>query len=246
MSYVQKVSASVDGVGSIAPVITGVTLHNTLVLIVGTTDTAQGNASYGVPTDSASVTGDQTWLKAVGPIGVGASSIEVSKAAIYYLLDAKAGTHTLSQTWSGGDYGAYTLLEIPACSALDVVTSNGGTTSVTTGSTGTTATTTQANDAVIVALTTNTSGAGLANSGFTDPPSGYTSLFAQQNTSAHTGAQYSYLETSSAGAQSATWTWTNGAQTSWQAVIASFKFSAAPAATSPPARRAFPLSVLMQ
>ena len=224
MAYVQKVSASADNVASISQGLTGVTAGNTLALIVGQTSNAVGAAAMPAPTDSSG----QTWSTAVAPVSVGASGSEVSQAAIYYLLNANAGTHNLTYNLAGaGQFCGYTLVEFPPCSAIDVTASNSGTTSVTTGDTGTTGATAQANEAVLVCLTTNTIGAGLANAAFTDPPGGYTSLFAQQATNAHTGAQHSYLETSATGTQSATWTWTSGAQTSWQAVIATFKLTAA-------------------
>lgn len=224
MAYVQKVSASADNVASISPGLTGVTAGNTLALIVGQTSNAVGAAARPAPTDSSG----QTWSTAVAPVSVGASGSEVSQAAIYYLLNANAGTHNLTYNLAGaGQFCGYTLVEFPACSAIDVTASNSGTTSVTTGDTGTTGATAQANEAVLVCLTTNTIGAGLANAAFTDPPGGYTSLFAQQATNAHTGAQHSYLETSATGTQSATWTWTSGAQTSWMAVIATFRLTAA-------------------
>lgn len=224
MAYVQKVSASADSVGSISPSLTGVTAGNTLALVVGFTSVTVGAAARAAPTDSSG----QTWSTAVAPVSVGASGSETSQAAIYYLLNANSGTHNLSFTFSGvGQFCGYTLVEFPACSAIDVTASNSGTTSVTTGNTGTTGATAQANEAVLVCLTTNTIGAGLANAAFTDPPSGYTTLFSQQATNAHTGAQHSYLETSATGTQSATWTWTSGAQTSWMAVIATFRLTAA-------------------
>lgn len=222
MAYVQKVSASADAVGSIAPALTGVVAGNTLALIVGATNNSIGAAARAVPTDSSG----QTWLSAVAPVSVGATSGDQSQAAIYYLLNANAGTHTVTFSLPpGSQYCGYTLVEFAACSAVDVTTSNGGTSSGTTGNTGTTATTTQANDVSLICVTTNTTGAGLASSAITDPPSGYTSLFAQQDTTAHTGAQHGYQELSATGTQSATWTWSSGTQTSWQAVIATFKLS---------------------
>ena len=149
-----------------------------------------------------------------------------SQAAIYYLLNANAGTHTVTFSLPpGSQFCGYTLVEFPACTALDVTTSNGGTTGVTTGNTGTTSTTTQATEVVMALMTTNTTGAGSASSGITDPPSGYVSLFAQQDTTAHTGAQHCYKEISATGGQSATWNWNSGIQTSWQAAIATFKLA---------------------
>lgn len=231
MAYIQKVSNSVDATGtSVNMTLTGVTAGKTLAVLIGSTSSAVGQASWGNPTDSAG----QTWAKAVGPVSVGASSIEQSMAAIYYLLSANAGTHTLTFTVDASSYLTYTFVEMPTCTAVDQTQSSGGTTSTTSGSTGTTGTTTQADEIVLALLTTNTSGAGLANAAFTNPPSGYTSLYVENATNAHTGGQHSYLEVSATGTQSAAWTWTTGAQTSWQAVIATFKRAAAASTELPP------------
>lgn len=222
MSVVQKVFGSLDNVPNLgSPSLPTVVAGNTLILVVGSSAGNIGEASWAVPTDTAG----QTWLKAVGPVSVGATQPDQSKIACYYLLNANAGTHTLGQTWSANMYGGYVFFECPPCTAADVSTSNGGTTNTTSLSTGTTATTTQANDIVVIGVTTNTSGAGLANSAFTDPPAGFTSLFAAQATNAHTGAQFSYKEVSSAGAQAGAWTCTTGSLTSWQAFVATFKMT---------------------
>ena len=165
MAFVQKTSASANSVASIAPALTGVAAGNTLALIVGMTNNAIGGAARPVPTDSSG----QTWQAAVTPISVGATTSDQSQAAIYYLLNANTGTHTLSFSLSAASqFCGYTLLEFPPCTAIDVVQSNGGTTGVTTGNTGTTATLAQANSVALALVTTNTSGAGLASSGFAD------------------------------------------------------------------------------
>lgn len=222
MSFVQKVSGNGDNVSSIAPGLAGVTLGNTLALIVGSTDTTGGVASWSPPTDSSG----QTWQKAVGPNSVNSGPADPCKIAIFYLLNANAGTHNLNLGVGSSQFFGYTLVEFPPCTAVDVTTSNSGTSGVTSGDTGTTGATAQADEAVLVGLVTNTSGAGLSNSSFSDPASsGYTSLYAEQNTTAHVGSQHSYKEVSATGAQTGSWTWSSGAQTSWMAVIAAFKLA---------------------
>lgn len=223
MAYVQKVSANADGASSITPVLTGVTAGNTLALIVGSTDTTGGVASWSPPSDSSG----QTWAKAVGPNSVNSGPADPCKIAIYYLLSANAGAHNLTLSAGSSQFFGYTLVELPPCTAVDVTTSNSGTSGVTSGNTGTTGSTAQANEVVLVGLVTNTSGAGLSNSAFSDPASsGFTSLFVEQNTTAHVGSQHSYKEVSATGAQTGSWTWSSGAQTSWMAVIATFKLAA--------------------
>lgn len=222
MAYVQKVSANADSVSSITPGLTGVTAGNTLALIVGSTDTTSGVASWSPPSDSSG----QTWTKAVGPNSVSSGPTDPCKIAIYYLLNANSGTHNLTLSVGSSQFFGYTLVEFPPCTAVDVTTSNSGTSGVTSGDTGTTGATAQANEAVLVGLVTNTSGAGLSNSAFSDPASsGFTSLFVEQNTTAHVGSQHSYKEVSATGAQTGSWTWSSGAQTSWMAVIATFKLT---------------------
>lgn len=221
MAFVQKVTASVDNASSIgSPSLTSVVSGNTLALILSSSAAALSEASFAVPTDSSG----QTWTKAVGPVAIGTNPA-FAKSAIYYLLNANAGTHTLSQSWNVGTYGGYTFLELPACTAVDVSTSNGALATVTTGNTGTTATTTQANDVVLIGLATNTNGTGLSNAAFSNPPAGYTTLFVAQDTTAHIGSQHSYKEVSSAGTQIGTWTWTTVAEEVWQATIATFKMA---------------------
>ena len=86
---------------------------------------------------------------------------------------------------------------------------------------------------MLAILVTNTTGAGLPNAAFSTP-SGYTSLYTENDTTAHVGSQHAYLETTAAGAQIATWTWSSGAQTTWHAAIAAFKLtSGAGAAVGP-------------
>lgn len=233
MAWIQRKAASFQAVSALPTgagnaQLTGVTAGNTLVLVVVSTANSVGAAAWPTPTDSS---GD-AWSLVVGPNANGNSNTDSVKVGVWWRQSASAGTHTLTQSMAVGSiYGTYAFLEVAPCSAVDVSSGTGfGNTSVTTGSTGS-VTTTQANDIVVAGLVTNTSNAGLASTGFTDPPAGYTSVAVAQNTQTDAGAEICYRELSATGSQSVTWTWTNtgnAAETAWASVIAAFKPTAAP------------------
>lgn len=219
MAIVQKTSNSESGAANITPSLTGVTAGNALVLLIsahGMTDTT--------PTD----TSGQTWSKAYFYTN-GSGEI-----ACYYLLSANSGTHTVTKTAGGAVDASYSLIEIPACSAIDVTgTAGTGVNTITTLS-APSITTTNANDAVIAVFCADTA-TGSSNAAITDPPTGYTSIFAQQGTSTAVGAEFGYKEVSSTGSQAATWTFnadTSGSQ--YLAAMVSFKLSATGAAFGGP------------
>lgn len=239
MSFVQKTSATVDnttGLGTCQ--LTGVAANNSLALLIsmgGGGAGAAGNAAPSPPTD----TGGSGWQLAVGPVSVKGAGAPTTQAAIYYKLGASAGTHSLSMTLPAGTFCHWTFVEFPVASALDVTTSNSGTTSVTTGNTGTTGSTTQASEAILVALSAEAL-SGLPAAAFSDPPTTYTSLSAEQVTNAHEGAEHAYKEVAATGTQSATWTWTSGAEDVWMGVIATFKLGAGGATDQPPSQISYP------
>ena len=211
MAIVQKASNAVASVASFSPSLTGVTAGNTLVLCV-----CSSGFSDTTPTDSAS----QTWSKAFY-LANGACSV-----AVYYLLSANAGTHNLTVSHGGSAFDSWSLVEIPTCTAVDVVSTLGsGSNTITTLSTPS-MTTTNASDAIFAMLSVDAA-TGLTNAGITDPPTGYTSVYVQQNSSAFEGCEIAYKEVSSIGAQAATWTFTADAAGSlYAAGAASFKLSA--------------------
>src|SRR4051812_8581196 len=223
MAIVQKASNSAASVASFSPALTGVTAGNTLVLCVAAsafTDTT--------PTDSAG----QTWSKAVYLNNTGC------QVAVYYLLSANAGTHNLTVSHGGSAFPSWSLVEIPTCTAVDVVsTLSSGTNTITTLSSNA-ITTTNASDAILVLFAADVA-TGSANAAITDPPTGYTSVFAQQNTSSFAGCEFGYKEISSTGSQSATWTFNADATGSLYAAGAvSFKLSASGGAALAGAGRA--------
>lgn len=212
MAIVQKASNSAAAVASFSPSLTGVTAGNTLVLLV-----SASGFSDTTPTDSAG----QTWSKAFY-LANGACQV-----AVYYLLSANSGTHNLTVSHGGSAYDSWSLVEIPTCTAVDLVSTLGsGSNTITTISTPS-ITTTNASDAIFVLMCID-SATGLSNAAITDPPTGYTSVFAQQNTLSFAGCEHGYKEVSSTGAQSATWTF--GADTTgtlYAAASVAFKLSAA-------------------
>jgi hypothetical protein len=90
----------------------------------------------------------------------------------------------------------------------------------TTGATGSFA---QANNFVIAAAEFFAPNAGGNPGGISDPPSGWTSLYAQQAVQSTVGAQMSYKVVSATTGQTATWGNTNSGITSAAGLIVAFK-----------------------
>lgn len=222
--FVQKKSAIFDNVSALptgagnAQLLSVVSGHSLFLVVVTTSNANPPSGSWPIPTDSS---GD-VWSLAVGPNSNGNSPTDAVQCAIYWRSSATAGTHTLTQAMAlGSAYGHYSFVEATHYSAVDVTSSNSGNTNTTTGTAGT-ATTTTANDFQLAGLVTNTSGAGLANSAFTDPPTSMTSLIVSNATNAHAGGEHAYRVLGATGSQTVTWTWTTGTETAWCAVMATF------------------------
>ena len=65
-------------------------------------------------------------------MATGTGGSDSVKPAIYYLLNANAGTHTLSLSSLSGNYFGWTLVEFPPATAVDVTQANFGNAAVTT------------------------------------------------------------------------------------------------------------------
>jgi hypothetical protein len=206
--------------------LTGVVSGNTLVLVVGSTrGGAPPQVPWATPTDSTG----QTWSIAIAPNSTGNSSSDAVAVGIWYLLNANAGTHTLTQSFAGNPtWGTYAFLELPTCSGVDTTSSNHGETSVTSGDTGS-ASTTSATSILTAVLVTNTTGGGLASTGFSSPPAspaGMTALVVSNDTINTAGGEQAWIGLSATGSQIVTWNWTNtagAAETAWAACFAAFK-----------------------
>jgi hypothetical protein len=223
MAIVQKASNSLASVASFSPSLTGVTAGNTLVLLVGASAFADTT-----PTDSAV----QTWAK------VGYLANSGCEVAVYWLQSANAGTHNLTVSHGGSAFPSWSLVEIPSCTAVDVFGTLASASNTATTLSTNAITTTNASDAVFVLFAADVS-TGSSNAAITDPPTGYTSVFAQQNTASFAGVEFGYKEVSSTGSQSATWTFNADTTGSLYAAVAvSFKLSASAGAALAGAGRA--------
>jgi hypothetical protein len=204
------------------PQLTGVTAGHSLIFIIGTTGDSNPGTQVPVPTDSAG----QAWSTAVRPVATGnVGGIDAVATAIFYLLNANAGTHTLSVDFGAQNYGNFTFLEANLqFTGFDQSASNNANNDTSPGSTGTTPATTVNDEVSFVLWVTNTTGSGLGNSNFS-LPANYTNLYVEQATNAHTGARHAWRQLSATGTQSASITWDAGAMTAWQAAIATFKLT---------------------
>lgn len=195
-SFVQKVNAQS---------ITGVTAGNALFFFVF--------ANSGLPlaiTDSAG----QTWTASTLANASGSGSHLVQ---IYYLLNANAGTHSLS--FGAVSAQSFEIVEFANVVSLDTQSITGGT-AVTFSSASLSPS--QTYDLFFAAVCHSS----VNNpTGITDPPTGWTSIFAQTGTAA-AGAECAYLIPSTTSAQQATWT-QNGGSVDWNAIIIAFKSTSA-------------------
>lgn len=192
MSIIQKTSATANSVATINPSLTGVVSGDALILL------ADGFAlSDSLPTDSAG----QIWQKGFYYSFVGL--VNTAQVACYYLLNANAGTHTLSWASGIGQFCNYAMLEIPPCIGVDVAgaLASGADTIATLSAT---VTTVNALDAVIGMFCAHAVN-GTNPAGITDPPAGYISIRAQQDTGGNAGDECCYKEVAVAGVQNATW-----------------------------------------
>lgn len=218
MSLVQSVKANYNGV-TVTPGLTGVTGGNSLLFF------SQGaHITDVVPTDSSG----QTWTKLHFDSFFGTQWCTV---CCYYLLNANSGTHNLTWTGSSADWGSYELLEWTTLSAVDVVGTASHVNGTVSGLTPSSITTTNATDAVFAYIASGYNGA--SNMGITDPPSGFTSIYANQDSTVSAPCEICYKETTATGSQSTSWSWTS-ISTDAIGILVSFKKGASgpPALTS--------------
>lgn len=217
MSLVQSVKANFGGGSNVTPSLTGVTGGNSLLFF------SQGaNITDVVPTDSSG----QTWTKLHFDSFFG---VQWCSVCCYYLLNANAGTHNITWTGSVADWGSYELLEWTTLSAVDVVGTASHVNGTNTGLTASSITTTNASDAVFAYIAQGYNGS--SNVGISDPPTGYTSIYAQQDSTVSAPCEIAYKEVSSTGSQTASWSW-GSIGTDAIGIIVSFKKSAGGGGTS--------------
>lgn len=216
IAKVQSVNATASGT-TITATLTGVTAGNLLTLQLSFYQSSSQTA-VATPTDS-----NGTFSVAIAPTALNLS-LDSFASAIYYEANAAAGTHTATVTLHGSPVGHVTFIEwsgAATSSVLDKTASNGSISTTQNRASGTTAALTASNDLALVALAV-ASGAGQTNAAISDPPSGYTSLYAQQDTAVDVGVEFAYQLLSSSAAQSTTWTWTDSTTAGSMGVIATF------------------------
>lgn len=220
MSTLVQAGSVVTGlsVGSQATSLTGVTQHNALIL--GVSWMTANPPAVGPQLDSTAVAAG--WLVSVNPDGVTSSNTSwCTGSAIFYLLDAPAGTNTVTIIFEDSTHVKSQIVEASGVSTTRAFDQSGVTvippsvhtatvvTGVPTQSTG-----------IAFALCSAAGLSGNGNNTQTDPPTGWTSISANQDTNGNPSYSFDYALITSAIAQSATWTWGSGGEAS--AVIATF------------------------
>ena len=228
MAITQVSGQKVTGSGATI-VLTGVTAGNTLILQTGYYRTNTTGVAETVPTDS---TGD-TWLvgRADIPQAFDSGPAHDLGASIFYLPNATAGTHTVTPEANTSHQQCLSEFSgLMTSASLDQSTSNKSNADTHTSlATGTTATTTQADELVVI---NHAIGArnGVSNITYTDPVSGFTTLYNQPNDATSVGVLQAYKVLATTGTQTATFNWVSGETfMGSQAVIATFKAAGAAA-----------------
>lgn len=213
-------------------VLNGVAAGNLLVVLDTYFRSTSTGAVDGTPTDSNgtfSVACNDTPIAAFGGFDIG--------VAIFYQQNTASGTHTVTPQ-ANTDHNT-TLMEFSgivtsgAFVAGSKSSGGNGNFAGTSISTGSTATAASAGDIAIIGFAAGAT-TGTANMGLTDPVSGFTTVYVQNNTSSGLGTMHSYRALGSGGTQSATFNWTDSeTQQFVMAAIATFVASSGGGGTGP-------------
>ena len=220
-SYVQKgsVSSVVGGVAS-TPSITGVTAGNTLICVLSMYSSVTPTVT--APTDSSG----QTWS-----ILTQSAYQNPKKTAIFYLLNANAGTHSLSMPSQTGAQIAQ-VAEFKGLLAVGGTAVAAGSSSFTTSQSSGNYTPSQAKEVVIAVCGIDSA---TNPETLTDPPTGWTSLGVQQNGATYSPAEFCYRETTTTTPVSATWSWTTAGASAIS--VAGLKYYDSPIITTQPVQQ---------
>jgi PASTA domain-containing protein len=188
----------------------GVTAGNTLVLVT-LFQNYGGGSTFPTVVDSAG----QNWTSLYEPTYVLRYGSQPFGIAVFSLADAAAGSHDI--TYNVDPLGsvvvqnAFVELSGLPTPYLDVYSSNingnSGASSIGSGS----LTTRYANEFVLAGVSI-ASGTGVANAAITDPPSGFTSLYAYQDTAMNPGIEVCYQLPTSTGTFNPSWSWTDATE----------------------------------
>lgn len=230
MGAVVQSNFSASGTPSLA----GVTAGNCLILINDYYRSGNNStANIATPTDSG---GTLVATRADTATPVVDQTANTFGVGIWYEKNCAAGTHNVSVSPGTGtsSNNAY-LIEVSGLDTtapLDVTAINSGGGSTTQSRTsGTTAAIAQTNSIAFAAVGM-VSTVGQANIAITNPPTGYTTIYVENNSLVDVGAEFAYKNGLSAGTQSVTWSWTDATTSGSLGTIAVFKDSGAPPAST--------------
>jgi hypothetical protein len=180
---------------------------------------ASGSGAVTVPTDSAG-----TFTGGIAGAGAVFNASEGIAVGLFYEANAAAGTHTVTPESATIDHGTLSEFSGMATSGLLDVSATAKTenATVTSQATGTTGTTAQDDELIAIGMAIGHT-AGVADIGWTDPVTGFTTLFTFANTSTDVGTFHAYKIVSATGTQSATFSWSDSEVGSEHAAIATFK-----------------------
>lgn len=213
---------SVTGNGATI-VLNGVVAGNWLSLQTGWLRTTSTGLAEATPTDS-----NGTFLvgRADTPAAQGTDDAGVS---IFYIQNAASGTHTATPQVNTATRMTYSEFSGLATSGTLDVGASGTTnnTAHTSRTTGTTAATAQADELILICLVIDAA-TGVADVGYTDPVSTFTTLHKFIPSNVDISIFQAFKVVSATGTQTATFNWTASEATmSSQAAIATFKAAAA-------------------
>lgn len=200
--------------GTLALNRTGVTAGNTLILTVNYFHGGTSSHTASAPTYTGAASGTASTALNAASLG-SATQQQWGQACVFYVYASASGTYNFSITapnpsnnYIYGTVAEFSGVLSPYLESMTAVNSADSTTAQTntSPSTGTLA----HNNDLIIASVVVLSGAGQASIGITNPPTGYTSLSVNQNTSSQVGSQTSYkILSKTTASQSTSWSWTD-------------------------------------
>jgi hypothetical protein len=212
IAVVQSAATAAQGVTSTSVSLSGVSSSNMLVLVVTTNV---------VPTTPSGFT-----LVYEPAAGGGAWNSEYFGNIVYIKSSPTAGTNTVSVSFSRTAIPNVCLIEVSGLTSstadVKVVNNLTGTPTTVSVSSGSLA---QANEIVFALLAYSIPG-GVSNAAITNPPTGFTSLWVEDNTLNYAASEFAYQVVSATTSLSATWSWTDTTTAGAQGMMVSFKGAA--------------------
>ena len=241
IAFVQKVNGTVVNGGSLTLPSLTASAGNILIAGISILQASTTAQSAITPTDT-----NGSWVDVGSPaLSVDATTVIAHGCMGAYQKNCSAGSHAVTYTFPNGvSYAEAFVAEFsgvdtaspldltPASSNCTVTTNGNGTPFAGPLNVGTSPTLANANELIIV-CGDFFAGGGFVNQGITDPPTGYTSLGAQQDTTLSVGAEQAYQIVSATTGVSASWTWTGSNIDDARGIIFSFQQAGAGASATP-------------